>query len=190
MTDADSQALKSMKKAADGLIPAEVWETVEKQAAEVGVLGLTGTARAIVEGLVRKHGSPGDPGYANLHPSGAGASAAGSGGGSEESGGSGGGGGGSAGSPMSSKDRTKEGKKLRDNGEANVKQITDAGMRDVKVSSPNLPKGSKGTLLATGIDMGGGKKGAYVGFSKPVTFTDGDFSESSTVHLIDASEVS
>jgi hypothetical protein len=56
MTNADAEALKIVRQAANGLVPDDVWATVEKQVSEVGVTGLTGTARAIVEGIVRTAG--------------------------------------------------------------------------------------------------------------------------------------
>jgi len=56
MVSADSVFLESLRKSVAADVDAMVWETLEKQVAEVGVLGLTGTGRALVEGLVRKHG--------------------------------------------------------------------------------------------------------------------------------------
>jgi hypothetical protein len=86
----DRAALDTLHKAAQGNIPENVWAEVEKQADEVGVLGLTGVARAIIENLVVKHGSPKDKGYAALHPTARG-------GASRVAGGEGGKGGGAAG---------------------------------------------------------------------------------------------
>lgn len=57
MTSADDMALAEIRKLAGDEIPEAVWDVVRNQVAEVGVRGLTGTARALVEGLVRKHGS-------------------------------------------------------------------------------------------------------------------------------------
>lgn len=82
MREADALVLDTLRKGAAADVDPAIWFVVEKQVEEVGVLGLTGTARALVEGLVRKHGSPGDKGYASMHPEGSGG-----GGGSSKGGG-------------------------------------------------------------------------------------------------------
>lgn len=175
MNEADVIALQTIRKAAENLIPDETWEVMEKQVAEVGIRGLAGTSRAIVEGIVRKHGEPGDRGYSRLHPS-------------DGSGGSSGGSS-AGGSPMSSNQRIKEGKKLVSEGEASQSQVVAGGMKEATVKGGGLPRGSKGTVLARGVDMGGGQKGAFIGFDKPVKFKDGDFEESSNVHLVSESDL-
>lgn len=72
MRDADALTLDMLRKGVAADVDPEVWAAVEKQVAEVGVLGLTGSARNLIEGLVQKHGSPGDPGYSSLHGGGKG----------------------------------------------------------------------------------------------------------------------
>ena len=56
MKDADFVALQTLRDAAGPSITDAVWDQVEQQVTDVGMLGLTGTARAIVEGIVRKSG--------------------------------------------------------------------------------------------------------------------------------------
>jgi hypothetical protein len=60
MRESDAIFLDTLRKSVAANVDPGVWETVEKQVAEVGVLGLTGTGRALIEGLVRKHGGKGD----------------------------------------------------------------------------------------------------------------------------------
>jgi hypothetical protein len=69
MKPADRAALETLRKAAQCSVPEGVWAEIAKQADEVGILGLTGTARSVVESIVNKHGSPGDKSYAAMHPS-------------------------------------------------------------------------------------------------------------------------
>ena len=66
-------------------IPDSVWNQIEKQVGEVGVFGLTGSAKQIVLDLVLKHGDPQkSPDYGRLHPQGKGGSkGTGSGGGKQ-----------------------------------------------------------------------------------------------------------
>lgn len=53
----DRAALDSIRKAAGNAVPEGVWEIVEKQAADQGgLLALTGTAQALVQAVVVKHG--------------------------------------------------------------------------------------------------------------------------------------
>lgn len=66
---------KSRVFGSSDLIPDSVWEQIEKQVGEVGVLGLTGVAKQIVLDLVLKHGEPGkSPDYGRMHPDGKGGS--------------------------------------------------------------------------------------------------------------------
>lgn len=90
MREADEIFLNTIRQGVAKNVDPMVWEALEKQVDEVGVRGLTGTGRALVEGLVRKHGSHNQASH-NPHRGGSASSA---GGGSSEGGGSSGGGGG------------------------------------------------------------------------------------------------
>lgn len=68
MKQAEAIVIAELRKAAGNTVPDAVWAVVEKQVDEVGLHDLTGTAKAIVESIVVKHGSPGDKGYASMHP--------------------------------------------------------------------------------------------------------------------------
>lgn len=50
-------ALDTLRSTVAADVSDSVWAEVEKQADEVGVLGLTGSARQLVHGLVLKHGN-------------------------------------------------------------------------------------------------------------------------------------
>jgi hypothetical protein len=67
----------------------------------------------------------------------------------------------------SSAQRIAQAKKLVDDGEVTQREVLNGGMRSVSVDHPDLPKGSKGTLLARSNDS---YPNAFntVGFSKPV----------------------
>jgi hypothetical protein len=55
MTMADLLVLQQLRKNSN--VPDAVWQEIEVAAMEKGISGLTGTAKAIVEAEVRKHGS-------------------------------------------------------------------------------------------------------------------------------------
>ena len=175
----DEVFLETLRKSVAANVDPLVWESLEKKVDEVGIRGLTGSGRALVEGLVRKHGSHNQ----KVHSPNKGGGGSTSGGDAAEGAK---GGGGSAGAPMSSTQRTAAAKDLVSSGDATKTQVVSASMKDVSMkSSSGLPEGSKGTLLATGVDMGGGRKGSLVGFSKPVKqkTSDGDEVED-TIHMV------
>ena len=188
MRESDRIFLEALRAGVGSTVDESTWGVVEKQVAESGVRGLTGSARMVVESLVAKHG--GSSHNQKTH-------ASGGGGGESSSGGSksGGGAGGSVGTdgppgkPMGLTQAADKVKTLRRNEAVTPEQVLNADMREATVNSPNLPKGSKATVLATGIEAGGDKF-AYVAFSKPTTYTFGDNKNVSDVHMVFESELS
>jgi len=183
MNLADRAALDALRSTVAADVSDSVWGEVEKQSDEFGVLGLKGAARQLVHGLVLKHGSHNQQSHGRGRggSGGTGGDSAGNGGGS-----AGGKGGGNA-APAKAIDlvaASSEGKKLIAQGKANGLQMLQADMRPVKIKDSSFPEGSKGRLLASGVDMPNGGKGSYVGFAKPVKIKNGDSETTSTVHLI------
>lgn len=76
MRPGDAEALHALQKAAGDVLPGPVWKAIEAEVEEVGMLGLTGSSRVIIDNLVAKHGDPTRPGYAAMHPRGGAAGAA------------------------------------------------------------------------------------------------------------------
>lgn len=190
MRESDRIFLETLRAGVGSTVDESTWGLVEKQVAESGVRGLTGSARMVVESLVAKHGG-------SSHNQKTHAAGGGGGGGESSSGGSKGGSGGKGsvgtddppGKPMGLTQAADKVKTLRRNEAVNASQVLNADMREATVNSPNLPKGSKATVLATGIEAGG-ERFAYVAFSKPTTYTFGDNKNVSDVHLVSESELS
>lgn len=57
MRESDRIFLETLRAGVGSTVDESTWGVVEKQVAETGVLGLTGSAAVLVEDLVRKHGS-------------------------------------------------------------------------------------------------------------------------------------
>ena len=55
-TTGDQLVLQALRKAAGRSVPDQVWDQITAQVERVGVRGLTGSSRTIIEDLVRKHG--------------------------------------------------------------------------------------------------------------------------------------
>jgi hypothetical protein len=89
MNLADRAALDALRATVAADVSESVWAEVEKQADEVGVLGLTGSARQLVHSLVSKHGNHNQQSHGGGKGGGsasdAGGSAGGKGGGSSDS---------------------------------------------------------------------------------------------------------
>ena len=187
MRESDRIFLETLRAGVGSTVDESTWGVVEKQVAESGVRGLTGSARMVIESLVAKHGSHNQASH-NPHTGGGGESSSG---GSKSGGGSGGSVGtdGPPGKPMGLTQAADKVKTLRRNEAVTPEQVLNADMREATVNSPNLPKGSKATVLATGIEAGGDRF-AYVAFSKPTTYTFGDNKNVSDVHMVFESELS
>lgn len=56
MNNADLLALEQIRKAAGNAVSEPVWDMIEAEVVSKGIVGLSGTARIIVESVVRKHG--------------------------------------------------------------------------------------------------------------------------------------
>lgn len=191
MNEADVIALEILRKVAGDDVPSELWAAVEKQVAEVGILGLTGTARLLVEGVVRKHGGSSH----NQKDHGRGG---GGGGGSNAGGGKAGGGGGgqvgiegTPGKPMKLEDAAGRMNSLVRNRMVTAENALEADMREATVNSPNLPKGTKARVLAVNVDRGEGReKLAYVAFEKPTKYENGPYKADLDVVEVPMSEIS
>lgn len=159
-------------------VPDDVWDVIKQEALESGGLtSLTGSSQLIVESAMRKHGSPGQKGYAQMHPKG--------------SGGGGASGGGQSGSQGASASRPAAGPAKLDSTDAQIDaarraadisgadgntplkadQIQDT-MRDVidhkpvPVKAKGVPEGTKGKVVGYREDD---DSRVFVAFDSPVS---------------------
>ncbi len=81
MRPVDEAAIATLRTLPTDVLDPGTLTGLEKSIERDGIDGLTGAAHAVVTALVRKHGSPGDKGYSQMHPDSKGGGSGGSGGG-------------------------------------------------------------------------------------------------------------